>query len=344
MGLYRRRVNIQGKASEKMNRLSRRRLVKNTIMSGLGLTALSNLATGQISRQTGTHYIAAYDTESLGCLAACRKIVEVHKRFEMPGTFFIQGKTLDANPVEYRQLLNDPLFEIASHTYSHQMLRDNIFCGPAPSLEARRTDIVKGKEAIERIFERPCLGLRPGCGFDNALRGVPDVLKIIQEAGFEYVSSLLWGPDYSLPALLEDPFPYQADGFPQLWELPGHGWHENLLKNHNQWGPRRLLLWPSPFPEAIPSGFCKTPEDEFRINKVFLDKAMETQKCFVSLIWHPWSLDKFDPDMKMLELTFKYVRQSGLTPSTYAQLKGLVSEPGQKGAETKSPSTFPPQP
>ena len=70
-----------------------------------------------------TLYIAAYDTESPSCLAACRKIVEVHRRFDMPATFFLVGKILMADPDDYRELLDDPLFEIASHTYSHKMLR-----------------------------------------------------------------------------------------------------------------------------------------------------------------------------------------------------------------------------
>jgi peptidoglycan/xylan/chitin deacetylase (PgdA/CDA1 family) len=96
------------------------------------------MAKVQSTRQKKTRYIAAYDTESPACLAACRKIVEVHKRFEMPATFFILGKTLDANPSEYRQLLDHPLFEIATHTYTHQMLRDNNFCGSAVSLARPR--------------------------------------------------------------------------------------------------------------------------------------------------------------------------------------------------------------
>jgi hypothetical protein len=279
----------------------------------------------QSTKQKKTRYIAAYDTESPVCLAACRKIVEIHKRFEMPATFFMLGKTLDANPSEYRKLLDDPLFEIATHTYTHQMLRDNDFCGSAVSLDERRKEIFKGKEAIERVFERPCIGLRPGCGFDNALKGEPQVLELLREAGIQYVSSLLWGPDYSLPALLQEPFHYEAEGFSEIWELPGHGWHENLLKDHNQWGPRRLTLWPSPFPQALPDSFCKTPKDEFEVNKVFLNRALETNKSFVSLIWHPWSLSKFDSDMKMLELTFTHVQRMGLRPCTSAQLYKQVS-------------------
>ena len=315
-----------------MHRISRREFVTTTIAGGIGARlwrVMPDLTKGQDTKQTETRYIAAYDTESPGCLAACRKIVAVHKRFEMPATFFILGRTLDANPAEYRKLLDDPLFEIASHTYTHQMLRDNDFCGSAVSMDERRKEIFKGKEAVERIFERPCIGMRPGCGFDNAFRGEPKVLELVREAGFQYVSSLLWGPDYSLPALLREPFNYDAQGFPDIWELPGHGWHENLLKDHNRWGPRRLTLWPPPFPEAIPNGFCKTPRDEFEVNKVFLDKALETDKPFVSLIWHPWSLGKFDPDMKMLELTFTHVQSLGLKTCTYAQLWEYVSGSGK---------------
>lgn len=308
-----------------MNKISRREFVTTTIAGGVGAAVLGNLVKGQAIGQRGTRYIAAYDTESPACLAACRRIVEVHKRLEMPATFFIVGKTLDANPTEYRKLLDDPLFEIASHTYSHRMLRSTDLFGPAVSMDERRKEIFKGKEAVERIFERPCTGMRPGCGFDNAFRGEPKVLELIKEAGFQYVSSLLWGPDCSLPALLCDPFKYDADGFPEIWELPGHGWHENLLKDHNRWGPRRLTLWPPPFPEAIPHGFCKTPKDEFDVNKVFLDKAVETDKVFVSLIWHPWSLAKFDPDMKMLELTFAHAQKMGLKACTYAQLHKQIS-------------------
>jgi hypothetical protein len=312
-----------------MHRISRRDFVRSTIAGGIGAAVLGERTKGQESRQTATRYIAAYDTESPACLAACRKIVEVHKRFEMPATFFILGKVLDANAAEYRKLLDDPLFEIASHTYTHQMLRDNDFCGPAVSMDERRKEIFKGKETVERVFKRDCIGLRPGCGFVNALRGESAVLELVQKAGFKYVSSLLWGPDYSMPALLREPFNYKAEGFSEIWELPGHGWHENLLKNHNGWGPRRLTLWPPPFPEAIPDSFCKTPKDEFEVNRVFLDKALGTDKPFVSLIWHPWSLAIFDPDMKMLELTFTHVRGLGLKPCTYAQLYEYVSGLGK---------------
>lgn len=275
-----------------------------------------------------TLYIAAYDTESPKCLEACRKIVAVHRRHGVPATFFVTGQTLEANPAAYRDLLTDPLFEVASHSYSHRMLRDHPFCGPAVMDEEVRREVVLGKEWVERVFGAPCLGLRPGCCFDRGLRGAPEVLRSIREAGLRYVSSQAWGPDYSLPAPLAQPFAYGDDGFPQLWELPGHGWHENLLKNHNRWGPRRLTLWPPPMPEAIPPGFLATPEEEFAVNRVFLERAAADGLAFVSLIWHPWSLHAFDPDLRMLDLTFDCARGLGLQSATYAQLLGDLSPPG----------------
>ena len=266
-----------------------------------------------------TTYIAAYDTESPSCLAACEKIVEMHHKHEMPATFFITGTTLESNPARYRQILDDPLFEVASHTWSHRMLLDHPMCGPSGTPDEVREQVMRGKALVEDVFGRSCRGLRPGCSFVDGLRGAPEVLELVREAGYEYVSSMAWGADYSLPAPLNQPFTYTEDGFPEIWEIPCHGWHENLLKDNNRWGPRRLTLWPQPWPEAIPADFLKTADDEFAVNRVVLDRARKDNLSFVSLIWHPWSLDRFNPDMEMLDLTFSYVKNVGLQPATYAR-------------------------
>lgn len=268
-----------------------------------------------------TRYIAAYDTESPGnCLAGCQAIRRAHEAYDMPGTFFIVGKRLEDEGDDYRALLGDvPEFEIASHTYSHVILRDHPFCGKTPDDAHRAREVTLGKELVEQIFQRPCVGLRPGCGFHNALRGDPWLVETIAEAGFGYVSSLLWGPETTVPALLTEPFTYADEGHPDLWELPGHGWHENLLKAHNLTvDVRRILAWPSPMPEAIRLTPITSPAEEFAMNKIFIDRAVELELPYVSLIWHPWSLHRFDPAMEMLRLTFAYVRELGLEPTTYA--------------------------
>lgn len=272
-----------------------------------------------------TRYIAAYDTESPACLEACRKIVEVHRRYELPATFFITGKTLEANPTEYRDLLDHPLFEVASHTYSHKMLRDHPFCGPAVSDREIRDEILRGKECVEDVFERRCVGFRAACCWDRGLKGAPDILQLIHEAGFQYVSTVGWGPEFTLPSPLRDPFTYGEEGFPDLWEFPAHGWHENLLKGHNPWGPLRILLFPPLMPEAIPDDYVQTPEEEFAVNnKPFIDKAISDSMTYVSLVWHPWSLNMFDPQMKMLDMTFAYVRKLDMPTVTFSDLLAEV--------------------
>lgn len=271
-----------------------------------------------------TRYIAAYDTESPACLAATRALVALHRRHQMPATFFIVGQTLAAHPREYRELLDDPLFEIASHTWSHKMLRDHPICGPAASDAEIAEEIQRSKQIVEEVFERPCVGLRPGCSFDNALRGAALPLRLVHEAGYRYVSSLAWGPKYSLPALLTEPFTYADDGYPGLWELPGHGWHDNVLANLNPDMPYRILLWPPAMPEAIPTRVPRTAEEMFAVNRVFLERAQERGLPFVSLIWHPWSLHGFDPELRAVDLLFTHVRQRGMPATTYAAfLQGL---------------------
>ena len=32
----------------------------------------------------------------------------------------------------------------------------------------------------------------------------------------------------------------------------------------------------------------------------------------VTFVWHPWSLRKFDAPMRMLDLTFQYIRERGV--------------------------------
>jgi hypothetical protein len=289
-----------------------------------------------------TRYIAAYDTEMSSlrkpsatvpsCLDACRSIVEVHRRHGMPATFFIVGKILEEAPEEFHRLLDDPLFEVASHSYSHKLFRDHPICGPAASPEEIREEVHRGVEAVERVFGRRLRGFRPGCGFTDGLRGAPELAGLLAGAGIPYVSSMLWGADYSLPAPVAQPFTYAAEGFPALREIPAHGWHENLLKGNNRvfgMGGLRAILFPMPFPEAVPAGYVKTPEEELRYNnRFFIDRAVAEGSGHVSLIWHPWSLALFDPGMRMLDLTFRYVRERGLEPCTFAGLDEALGVAG----------------
>ncbi len=268
-----------------------------------------------------TRYIAAYDTESENCLEAVRRIVPLHEKYEMPATFFLVARLLDGPQAgEYRALLGDnPLFEIASHTYTHMLLR-KVRLSPEPGPpEQYEREVVESKRRIEDHFDRPVVGFRMPWGSCEGMRGMPGLLELMDRAGYRYTSSLAWGPDDTMPALLVEPFTYAEDGYPELWEIPPCGWQENVMKSSPGWGMRALQAFPHPVPEANLSGFVRTPEEEFRVHRIFLDKAVKDKMSNVSLIWHPWSLNRFDSGMKMLDEVFRYVRDHGLAATTYGE-------------------------
>lgn len=266
-------------------------------------------------------FIPAYDTEMPGvCVEACRKIAAVHRRRNVPATFFIVGQVIEADGAVLRPLLDEPgLFEVASHTYSHQLLRDHGMCGPGVGPAAVHHEVHRSKQLVEELFGRECLGFRPACGFDVGFKGAPAVVAEIAGAGYRYVSSRLWGPHSTVPAPLEPAHTYADEGFADLWEFPGHGWHENVLKGHNA-TPGRLLLWPPVYPEMQLHGYVRTPAEEFAVHRFFIDRAVAEGLEYVTLIWHPWSLNRFDPAMAMLDLLFEYVAAQGLEFARFEDL------------------------
>jgi peptidoglycan/xylan/chitin deacetylase (PgdA/CDA1 family) len=259
--------------------------------------------------QLMTTFLPAYDTESPDCLAGVRRIVQVHERLALPATFFFVAGLLDQQQAEYVALLrNHPLFEIACHSYTHMPIVDAPrFCTAGPR-ERFPYELIESKKRIEDVYGNQVIGFRPPCSGPEGLLLAPDALALLHEAGYGYVSSFAWGPDGSLPAPLRHPFTYKEQGFESLWEIPACGWHENLLKGHNNIGPVLLCLFPPEMPETIPSGYVQTPAEEFSYNnKPYIDRAVTDDMPVVSLIWHPWSLHRFDPEMQMLEMTFSYL-------------------------------------
>ena len=284
-----------------------------------------------------TYYVAGYDAENFDkdgpfqaptCLEACRKIVEKHLKYRIPATFFVVGEALEANPKEYRELLDNPLFEIASHTYSHKTLLDHPVCGPGCTEEEIWEEIERGKKVVEDIFQRPCKGLRTPCGYVEHLQAEPLVLKILSETGHEYLSSVGWGMLFTQPAPLMQSFTYGRVGFPNIREFPAHGWQDLLLRGHVK---LCNLAFPLPFPDAVPNDYVKTPEEEFATNgKYFIDRALEENLTYVNFVFHPWSMGLFDSEMRILDITFEYVAERNMQTITFSGLNDLLNESSSK--------------
>lgn len=277
-----------------------------------------------------TRYIAAYDTESLtACLPAAQQLVALHRKHEVPATFFIVGKLLEQDGAAFRKLLDDPLFDVQSHSYSHQMLRNHPQHGPGVSLEQTEHEIVEGKRLVDEVFERDSIGFRPGCGFENGFSGAPERLEIFRRAGIKFISADLRGPNGTIPNDMAQPYTYEADGYGDLTEIPGHGWHDNVLKAWTS----HATYFPPVYDFALPARAPRTVVELFAQEGRWLEHACETGLGFVSLVQHPSSIVRFGAGVDPIELLLVRAKQLGMVCTTYLDYYLELAAGSEEGAE-----------
>jgi peptidoglycan/xylan/chitin deacetylase (PgdA/CDA1 family) len=269
-----------------------------------------------------TCYIFAYDLEDpVLCLQAAPRLVELHRRYEIPATFFVLGTVIEGRGAELRDIFgDDPLFDIASHTYSHRLLKDNRLHGQGVSLDELGREIERGLRLVEEVFERPCVGVRSGYGFYEGLRGEDERLRVIRDVGARYLSSDLRGPGDSVPGGLVQAYPYDEEGVPDLLELPGHGWHDNILKGLY---PGPWLSWPPVLRWGIPDRAPSTPEEEFAVQRGWIEHSLGLD--YFAPVYHPHSVYLSGPDCRVIELLMRHVRQRGMVATTYGALYDAYS-------------------
>ncbi|MCS7254594.1 MAG: polysaccharide deacetylase family protein [Armatimonadota bacterium] len=270
-----------------------------------------------------TSYVFSYDVEHPQlCIKALPTIVEIHRRYEVPATLFILGRVIEEKSEELRRLLiGDSLFDIQSHTYSHKLLKDNEMHGSGISLEEMRRELELGKRLVEEAFEVECIGFRTPCGFYKGMQGDVERLSVIWSCGFKFISSDARGPADSIPSGLQQAYWYDVEGFPQLLELPAHGWHDNVLKDPNgSLEPRLMLPWPGLLQWGIPSRPPRTAEEEFEVQRVWIDRALKYGLDYLSLVYHPHSIYRMSEDCRIIKLLIEYVLSLGMPTLTYSQL------------------------
>jgi len=265
-----------------------------------------------------TRYVFAYDLESEICVTAASKIVDIHRSYDVPATFFVLGKVIESHGKDLKRILGDDgLFDIQSHTYSHRLFKDSKMHGPGIGKRQLRKEVLLGKSLVEDLFGSECIGVRSGCGFYRGLQGEMEKLEVIWECGIRFISTDLRGPDDSIPSGLQQAYWYDLEGFPQLLELPGHGWHDNVLKRTE---PMLCLTWPPVMSWGIPSSPPKTPEEEAAVQKVWMEKATSLDLDYLSLVYHPHSIYHMSTDCRTIRLLIEAVRELGMQTTTYAGL------------------------
>jgi peptidoglycan/xylan/chitin deacetylase (PgdA/CDA1 family) len=266
-------------------------------------------------RRIAMDYLASYDLESVDmCVPAGGAVAALHREFRLPATFFVVGRCLEKHGSALRAFLDDELFDVQSHTYSHKTFRAIPGAsGGDVDVDVER-EIAGGVRCVEETFGRRCIGLRTGCGYDGGLTRLPDVLRACAAAGLEYVSSDLRGPGDTLPSPLKKPYTYGAHGYPGLWELPVHGWHDNVLKG---FCPRvGLVAYPPAEDWHLPPAAPKSPAEQAAHHLVWVDRAREAGLPFVSIAFHPWSVFRYDPSLTEQRLIFEGLARRGVRVST----------------------------
>ncbi len=94
------------------------------------------------------------------------------------------------------------------------------------ALEEAEQSLRRGGELIEEWFGYRPEGLCAPGGSRTGLRGQPQVLRGLRDSGIRFVKSDNLGflETPMLPSRIA-PYTYAEDGYPELWELPGVGWH-----------------------------------------------------------------------------------------------------------------------
>ncbi|MFP6722388.1 MAG: polysaccharide deacetylase family protein [Candidatus Poribacteria bacterium] len=249
-------------------------------------------------------------------LTSITQITQILKRHEVPATFFIVGKVIERAGQDLVDLLdNNLLFDIGSHTYSHMgILSDN-----SEVLQQLDPELVKTSELILKYFGRKPLGFCAPGGFYRGLQGHPKQLGILWNHGHRFIRTDGVGPpEQPMPALFTQPYWHTQDGFPDLFEVPATGWHCNLLFNtgyqSDGWKPGPGFV-DGTILERLPT----TVKEGFQARRKEFQYAIDNNLIYGPAM-HPWSVYRFDPELKHLEQLIEMAREKNVPIMNCRQL------------------------
>jgi hypothetical protein len=249
-------------------------------------------------------------------LAALTQFTLVLEQNDAPATFFVVGKLLERAGEEIAGLLKDnPAFDIGSHTYSHTDIIDD---DPAALGRFSQELLLTSDLIFEHFGERPVGFCTPG-GHYKGLQGHPGQLKILWDQGYRYIGSDNSGPPEQWhPSPITQPYWYTEEGFPELFEVPGTGWHCNYLFNtghqNDDWKPAPGLPDGTVL-ERLPV----TVEEGFEVRSGEFRHCIENHLVYAPSM-HPWSVYRFDPELKHVDSLIRMARAEAVPVVNCRQL------------------------
>jgi peptidoglycan/xylan/chitin deacetylase (PgdA/CDA1 family) len=252
--------------------------------------------------------LIGYDVEWLGEGDVTPRFLEqarsLHNQLGVPATLFVVGQTLERWVPQFQSIADDPLFDIQQHTYSHQLLKtvyiedgQSVRVVRGVSVEETREEVRKTSALLAEHLGWQCTGLTGPWCYYRGLRDRPDILQVLWEEGIRFTRTDGRNEHDWHPVSMDlQPYWYDALGFPDVLEIPIHGWHDCVIRDE-------VLGW-----ENV-DGYVESV-------KPYIGRAAAEAKVF-SLCQHDWSSIRADPQMRATEALILYAQEQGLRITSY---------------------------
>jgi peptidoglycan/xylan/chitin deacetylase (PgdA/CDA1 family) len=175
-------------------------------------------------------YANALEPET--CAEALGLLTAIHRDAGVPATLFVCGRTLLHALEPVRAAHATGLFDVQQHTFSHVPFKDIAYSPepgivatiPASPREALLEELAFTTRLLRAHVGVDCVGLRTPFGHHGGLRDRPDLLEVVRAAGLRYITS--WGrnEENANPTPWVQPFAYEEEGYPDIFELPFQFW------------------------------------------------------------------------------------------------------------------------
>ena len=76
---------------------------------------------------------------------------------------------------------------------------------------------------------------------------------------------------------------------------------------------------------GIPRAVPRTPEEEFAVQRAWIERALALGLDYFSPVYHPHSVFRTGPECRVVELLMRHVRHKGMATTTYGALYGTYS-------------------
>jgi hypothetical protein len=253
-------------------------------------------------------FLIGYDVESGNpdvTRPFLRRMIEIHEATGVPATLFLCGRTIDKNKDELRPLVEHPLFDLQQHTYYHVLLKSVCIEDPdegtrffrGGTLEQIRDEVSRTSALLRDEYGIPCSGLTGPYCYYRGLVDRPDILEILWEEGIRFTR--MWGRnerDWQPVPLDVQPFWYALQGFPEILEVPLHGWQDISLRKTVGWSNHQAFL-DGVYP--------------------YMQTSVEQDLTF-SYCTHDHSSTREDPNMHITESLLRRAKDLGMATTTYA--------------------------